>query len=109
MFWPTLFLGVGGKEVVYGEALGRDSCGRRDHGGIDARHCSYGQCSNAGSADLRTLATSAVRVGFTMAVLLVVEMVHQLLGCTRRSALVCGLGGLGVGVMACIRSQSTRS
>ena len=108
MFWPTLYLGVGWKEVEYGEALDRNSRGSRNHGGNDARHCSYGQCSSAGSTDVRTLATSAVRVGVGMAVLLVVEMVHQLLDWTKRS-MVRRLGWLGVGLMAYIRSQSTNS
>jgi len=44
------------------------------------------------------MATSAVRVGVGMAVLLVVEMVHQLLGRTRRS-MVRRLGWMGVGLM----------
>ena len=88
--------------MAYGEALGRDSRRSRHHGGNDARHCSYGQCSNAGSANLRTLATSAVRLGVRMAVLLVVEMVHQLLDGTP-SSMVRRLGWLAVGLMACIR------
>jgi hypothetical protein len=50
--------------------------GSGNHGGNDARHCSYDQCSDGGTAYLRTLATSALRVGVGMAVLLVVEMVH---------------------------------
>lgn len=76
MFWATLRLGAGGKEVAYGEALGSNSHGSRNHGDSDARHCSYGQCSNAGSTNLRTLATSEARLGVGMAVFLVVEMVH---------------------------------
>jgi hypothetical protein len=76
VFLSTLYLGAGRKEVVKGEALGRNSRGCRDHGGNDARHCSYGQYSNGGTAYLWALATSAVRVGVRMAVLLVVEMVH---------------------------------
>jgi hypothetical protein len=53
-----------------------DSGGSCNYGGHDARHCSYGQCPDGGTAYLRTLATSALRVGVGMAVLLVVEMVH---------------------------------
>ena len=75
MFWSTLYLGAGWKEVAYGETLGRNYRGSRDHGGNDARYCSYGQCSDARTAYLWTLATGAVRVGVGMAVLLVVEMV----------------------------------
>lgn len=108
--------------MTCGEALGSNSRGRGDHGGDDdgrsrspaghewGRSRTADLCPECGAADLRTLATSAVRVGVGMAVLLVVEMVHQLHGCTRRSALVRGLGWLGVGLKACcIRSQFTRS
>ena len=76
MFWSTLYLGEGRKEVAEGEALSRNSRGSGNHGANDARYCSYGQCSDARTAYLWTLATSAVRVGVGMAVFLVVEMVH---------------------------------
>lgn len=75
MYWSTLYLGAGHKEVTYGEALDRNSRGSRNHGGDDARYCSYGQCSDARTAYLWTLATSSARVGVRLAVLLVVEMV----------------------------------
>jgi hypothetical protein len=97
--------------VTCGEALGRNSRGRGNHGGDDDgrshspaghewdRSLTAGLCPECRAADLRTLATSAVRVGVGMAVLLVVEMVHQLHGCPRISDLVRRLGWLGVGLM----------
>jgi hypothetical protein len=75
VFWSTLYLGAGWKEEAYSEALGRNSRGSRNYGSNDARYCSYGQCSDARSAYLRTMATSAVRVGDGMAVYLELEVV----------------------------------
>jgi hypothetical protein len=115
VFWSTSYVGAGWRrtEGAYGEALGRNSRGRGNHGGnADGRSLNpagrhegsrshvAGSCPDDGrAANVRTLATSAVRVGVGMAVLLVVEMVHQLHGCSRISDLVRRLGWLGVGLM----------
>ena len=76
MFWSTPYLGEGRKEVAYGEALGRNSCGSGNHGGYDGGRLPGGQCpDDAWTANLRTLATSALRVGVGMAVYLELEVV----------------------------------
>ncbi len=101
------------KEGAYGEALGRNSRGRGNHGSnaggrslspagryeVGRSRRIGGSCPDGSrSANVRTMATSAVRVGVGLAILLVVEMVHQLLRRTRRSV-VRRLGWLGVGLM----------
>jgi hypothetical protein len=72
----TSYLGAGWKEAAQGETLGSNSYSSCSYGSNDTRHCSDGQCSNGGTAYLRSLATSAVRVSVGMAVFLELEMVH---------------------------------